>query len=95
MAEFLPIGSVVILKGGTKKIMICGRLQRQNDTGQLWDYSACFFPEGIINPQELFLFNNESVDKLVFLGLRDGDELELQRYLLEQAEVLRSGKSKA
>ena len=36
--KFLPIGSVVLLKEGKKKIMICGRLQVSADTPQtfLW-----------------------------------------------------------
>ncbi|HJC37382.1 MAG TPA: DUF4176 domain-containing protein, partial [Candidatus Merdibacter merdavium] len=29
MKEYLPIGSVVTLKQGTKKVMICGRIQKE------------------------------------------------------------------
>ncbi|MDR1558491.1 MAG: DUF4176 domain-containing protein [Clostridiales bacterium] len=95
MNDLLPIGSVVLLNGGTKKVMICGRLQRQSDTGELWDYSACLFPEGIINPHEMFLFNNEDVDRLYFIGMQDAEELEFRRYLIEQAETLRNGEEDA
>ena len=43
MKKLLPIGSVVMLKGGEKRVMICGRIQVRVDNGQLYDYSACFF----------------------------------------------------
>lgn len=29
MKELLPIGSVVLLKDGKKRLMICGRIQRK------------------------------------------------------------------
>ena len=46
---FLPIGSVVLLKGGSKKIMITGYLQEvQNQDKQTFDYRGCPFPEGIM-----------------------------------------------
>ena len=47
--KYLPIGSVVRLVNGTKKIMIFGRLQIQASSGQKWDYVACLYPEGNLN----------------------------------------------
>lgn len=32
--ELLPIGSVVLLKGGEKRVMICGRIQTR--AGRIW-----------------------------------------------------------
>lgn len=84
MNEYLPLGSVVQLRGGLKKVMICGRLQQQTGTEIVWDYSACLYPEGIINPQELYLFNNDSIDRLYFVGMQDAEELEFRRYLAEE-----------
>ena len=44
----LPIGTVVLLKNSKKRIMIIGLLQKQIKDGEeiIWDYSACFYPEG-------------------------------------------------
>lgn len=84
MNDYLPIGSVVQLRGGLKKVMICGRLQKQTDTGKVWDYSACLYPEGIIDPQQMYLFDNDSIDRLYFVGMQDGEELEFRRYLIEE-----------
>ena len=83
MKEYLPIGSVILLKGGTKRIMICGRVQRQVDNDVIWDYSACLYPEGFIDPNELFLFNNEDIERLYFIGMQDAEEIEFRRMLSE------------
>jgi hypothetical protein len=83
MDDLLPIGSVVLLRGGMKKVMIIGRLQRQEITNKVWDYSGCLYPEGIIDPQNMYLFNNDSIDRLYFVGMQDAEELEFRRILLE------------
>jgi len=84
--DYLPIGSVVLLSQGTKKVMICGRFQQQTDTGVIWDYSACLYPEGIIDPSQMYLFNNEDVDRVYFIGFQDAEELEFRQFLVEQAQ---------
>ena len=83
MREFLPIGSVVLLKGGTKRLMICGRIQ-QTEEGKICDYSACFYPEGILDPDQLFLFDNEDIDTVFFVGMQDTEEFRFRAYMEEQ-----------
>ena len=39
--KILPIGSVVTLKDGNKKVMITGRIQVHKDTQKVYDYCAC------------------------------------------------------
>ena len=49
--KLLPIGSVVKLKNGQKRLMITGFLQmEQDEKGQknIWDYSGCLYPEGML-----------------------------------------------
>lgn len=87
MKEFLPIGSVVLLKGATKRIMICGRLQTKVDTKVLYDYSACYYPEGIIDPKDLFLFNNEDIDMVYFVGMQDVEEFKFRDYMNQRMEA--------
>ena len=74
--KFLPIGSVVLLKDSTKRVMIVGVKQKQVDSEKIWDYSACLFPEGIIDPDRLYLFDAEQIDKLFFIGLQDGESMQ-------------------
>lgn len=40
MQELLPLGSVVVLKEGTKKLMIIGRLQQNVKTKKVYDYAG-------------------------------------------------------
>jgi hypothetical protein len=81
MKELLPIGSVVLLKGGKKRVMICGRIQKKIDSDEIYDYAACYYPEGIINPKELFLFNNADIDIIYFVGFQDAEEIKFKEYV--------------
>ena len=74
MKTYLPIGSVVLLKGGNKRVMIYGRQQTQTATGKEWDYIACLYPEGNINEEHMYLFNEEEIEKIYFLGFQDEEE---------------------
>ena len=74
MDKYLPIGSVVLLKNGRKKIMIYGRKQMHVETGEEWDYLACLYPEGNINEEFMYLFNYDQIDKVYYLGYEDEEE---------------------
>lgn len=47
MKDLLPIGSVVTLKEGTKKLMIMGRLQQNMKTKKLYDYGDVYGQKAI------------------------------------------------
>ena len=51
--DLLPIGSVVLLKGANKRVMICGRIQARAGCDKVYDYSACWYPEGITAPDQI------------------------------------------
>ncbi|AND78545.1 MULTISPECIES: DUF4176 domain-containing protein [Streptococcus] len=71
----LPIGSVVYLKEGNQKLMILNRapLLTVNGMQKYVDYSACEFPKGLV-PEEVYYFNEEDIDKVIYMGLQDEDE---------------------
>ncbi|EGO8095112.1 DUF4176 domain-containing protein [Enterococcus faecium] len=71
----LPIGSIVYLKEGTKKLMILNRAPIiEEEGGQLlFDYSGAIYPVGL-NPEEVLYFNKEDIDKVVFEGFNDEEE---------------------
>lgn len=81
MKTYLPIGSVVLLRNGTKKVMIYGRRQMQKDNGQMWDYIACLYPEGNINEEYMFLFNHEDIAEVIYRGYSNVEEEEFLRIL--------------
>ncbi|MCD8197451.1 MAG: DUF4176 domain-containing protein [Lachnospiraceae bacterium] len=81
--DMLPIGSVVLLKGGDKKIMICGRIQSKAGEDVIYDYSACYYPEGILSASSMFFFNRDAIDTVYFLGFQDKEELNYRHNVLD------------
>ena len=69
--ELLAQGSIVVLKGGYKKLMIVGRMQLQGEEEKLWDYLGVLYPEGYLGNDYTFLFNNEDIDEVIFKGYSD------------------------
>ena len=82
--NLLPIGSVVLLKGGDKKIMVCGRIQAKDGEKAIYDYSACYYPEGIVDPSSMFFFNRDAIDTVYFIGFQDEDELNFRQNVLDK-----------
>ena len=66
--KFLPIGTVVILKGATKKIMITGFMPLNNEDKKAYDYLGCPFPEGYVTSNEYLLFNHEQIETIFHKG---------------------------
>ena len=85
MKEYLPIGTVVILKGGRKPIMIYGRKQKHVKTEELLDYVACLYPEGHISEEFNYLFNHNQIEEVLYTGYRDEKE-EAFLEMLEKVE---------
>lgn len=68
----LPIGSVVLLKNSTKRLMIIGVCQRDTD-GKAWDYCGCYYPEGI-RDKSFFAFDGTQIEKYSFIGYQDREQ---------------------
>jgi len=79
---YLPLGTVVRLKEGTKLLMIYGRVQKLPNDKE-YDYLGCPFPEGFINPEKSFVFNHNVIDEIIHEGYRDESEELIQQLLLE------------
>lgn len=75
--NLLPIGSVVLLKGGQKKLMICGIKQvDSDDDDKEYDYLGIFYPEGHIGSKFQYLFDHEKIEKIFFRGYEDEERSE-------------------
>lgn len=83
--KYLPIGTVVLLKDGSKKAMIIGFCPVTKN-GESFDYSACMFPEGVLNNEKSILFNHENIEMVFFEGYQDEEEQKFARILKEAAE---------
>lgn len=71
---YLPLGSIVILRGGVKKMMIISRglAAKINGTEKFFDYGGVYYPEGL-SGDEIAYFNHDGVIKVVFEGFSDED----------------------
>lgn len=85
--KYLPMGTVVILKKGTKKIMIFGRKQQNVETGEQFDYIAYLYPEGNIKKDLSILFNHEDIKEVIHMGYVDEDEEKFQKLFLQTGAV--------
>lgn len=88
MKRYLPLGSVVLLKGTEKRLMIAGRMQRQAGKEQIYDYCGYLFPEGMQSSKEMYLFNNADIAEIHFIAMQDADELKIQQFLAKKAEEM-------
>lgn len=72
MTEYLPLGSIVLLKGGMQKILIIARAIKVRNKSEefFFDYGGVAYPEGLVGDQMAY-FNAEKISKVVFEGFND------------------------
>lgn len=68
MKDLLPIGSVVLLKDATKKLVIIGILQVNPNENKTYDYLGVPYPEGYVGSDNNFLFDHSDINDVVFKG---------------------------
>lgn len=84
ISELLPIGSVVLLKDGTKKTMIFGVKQTSDDELSVdYDYIGVMYPEGFLGGNYQFLFNHEDIREVFFRGYEDDERKDFIKRLSE------------
>ncbi len=76
--DFLPLGTVVVLNGSIKKVMIAQRAvyvpANEDETDvKYFEYGAVLYPEGLVDGQ-LVYFNSEDVYKVIAVGYTDADD---------------------
>lgn len=80
--NFLPLGSLVLLNGGEKKIMIISRAIAMKLSGEnvYFEYGGCTYPEGLLGDAVAY-FNNEDVKEILDKGYVDDEESEMIKKL--------------
>ncbi len=74
--DFLPVGSVVQLYNAKKRIVIMGILQvkhKENGEDVIYDYMGVPYPEGYVGERYGLLFNEEDIEKTLFVGFNDAE----------------------
>jgi hypothetical protein len=99
--RFLPIGTVVLLKGGKRELMITSycivptgdvydKTGKIENAGKMFDYGACFYPEGMVTSDQLFAFNHEQVDRVCFKGYETDNQKDLSKMLNTRLEEIKN-----
>lgn len=83
--KYLPIGSIVLLKNASKKIMVTGYFTVDPKNPQkVWEYCGYPFPEGVISMDILFMFDHSQIRELCHIGYEDDEEeKKYQKYLID------------
>ena len=90
--KFLPIGTVVLLKGWKKEIMITSFCifptnyeikdgQKVKPEKKMYEYGGCIYPEGILDSNMACAFNHEQIEKICYMGYETEAHKELSRVL--------------
>ena len=78
---YLPIGSVVLLKNGKKRLMIYGRKMKTEGDEKVYDYLGCLYPEGALESKDVILFDHDQIQMIYFIGFQDLEELAFRKKL--------------
>lgn len=89
--DLLPLGTLVYLEDGTKKIMVVGRgaVMEDSETGKdvYFDYMGCAYPEGI-DPDNAIFFNEDNIDEIIHKGYADEEEKRFMKLYAEWEDGL-------
>ena len=82
--DFLPLGSVVVLNGGTQRMIIIGRGLNVNNDGEsfYFDYGGVPYPIGLTGDKMAY-FDHNAIERVFFEGYRD-DENEIMTERLNE-----------
>ena len=87
-SKYLPIGSVVLCKDATKRLMITGFCCKDaNNPDKTYDYSGCLYPEGIVSSDRTLLFDHSQIEKIFALGYSDDEEKEFKENLINALDA--------
>ena len=83
--NLLPIGSVVLLKNATIRIMIIGfspsitsSSEKYKDKNE-WDYCGCMYPAGLLAPDQILVFDHSQIETIFFIGYQDDEQINFKK----------------
>ena len=84
--KYLPVGTVVLLANGTKRVMINGFCTMDaNKPDKIYDYSGVLFPEGSLSSDQTLLFDHNQIIRVDHMGLDDQEERDFKVKLVQIA----------
>lgn len=93
--RFLPIGTVVQLKGIHKELMItCYCIfptgDKMKSEREMFEYGGCPYPEGILDSNTVNAFNHDQIERVIFLGYESTRQKELSKILNQGYEIYKN-----
>ena len=92
--EFLPLGSVVVLEGGSQRVIIVGRGLNVNDQGEtfFFDYAGVPYPNGMVGDRIAY-FDHDAIARVFFTGYSDDEDKiivdRMNEYIAENPDLKR------
>ena len=90
--KYLPIGSVVLMQGAKKRVMITGYDVKSPESGdKIWDYIGCMWPEGVISSDKNLLFDHKNIQTIYAIGYSDDEQKKFITALKDLADKREKG----
>jgi len=93
-ADWLPVGSVVLLEDGLRPVMIAGFMALDETTDTLWDYVGYPYPWGHTGDSQIY-FDRSMVVSVYLIGYLNNEGLILQDYLMSLEEEFMDQRTEA
>lgn len=85
--NLLPIGSIVLLKNATKKLMIIGLKPIKEDEKNVeYDYLGVLYPEGFLGNNSNYVFCHDDINDIIFTGYSNPEREEFVKLINDALE---------
>lgn len=92
--KYLPVGSVVLLQNGRKRVMINGFCTMDaSKPDKVYDYSGVLYPEGSLSSDQTLLFDHSQIVRIDHIGLEDQEEREFKVKLAQIVAANQAGQA--
>lgn len=102
--EFLPVGTIIKLKGTDKLAMIVSHCiiptdKIYNKDGEVdansvlyYEYGICDYPEGLKRTNFMYAINHDKIERIIYIGFQNAKYSEYKEQLKELETNLNSSK---
>ena len=87
--EFLPVGSVVLLKEAKRPVVVIGFSVVEKGEKKVWDYLGCAYPIGVVGTDKNLLFQRDQIEKVISRGYEDEDCKKFLKQMGSQYEEIK------
>ena len=87
--NFLPVGSVVLLKDAKRPVVIIGFSVIEKGERKVWDYLGCAYPVGVVGTDKNLLFQSKQIEKIISKGYEDEECKKYLKMMQEQYEEIK------